>query len=82
MSEHFAERLARIRFGHPPTIRIRGLAIGVDVEREEYASKVQDRCREEGLLISTEGSTLLLLPALDVDRAIADRGLDILAACV
>jgi 4-aminobutyrate aminotransferase-like enzyme len=43
---------------------------------------VQQRCRRRGLLVSTEDSSLLLLPSLIVTRAIAKAGLDILERCV
>lgn len=32
-----------------------------------------------GLLLTTEGTTLLLLPSLDIDQDVAGQGLDILA---
>ena len=35
-----------------------------------------------GLLVSTEGSTVLLLPALTIDQRTAARGLDVLARSI
>ena len=63
-------------------MRIQGLAIGIDVGTEEYADAIQDKCRRNGLLVSTEGSTVLLLPSLVIDRRTASRGLDILARSI
>ena len=82
MSDHFEERLAGLRFRRGTTLRIQGLAIGIELKTEAYASKIQARCRREGMLLSAEGSTLLMFPALNIDQAVADRGLNILARCL
>jgi acetylornithine/succinyldiaminopimelate/putrescine aminotransferase len=82
MSEYFRVRLLQLEFEKPAAVRVQGLAIGIDVGDEAYAERVQARCRRAGLLLSTEGSTLLLLPALTIDRATAAKGIDILARCV
>ena len=82
MSEYFRVRLLQLEFERPATIRIQGLAIGIDVGAEESADAIQEKCRRNGLLVSTEGSTVLLLPALTIDRRTAARGLDILARSI
>lgn len=85
MSEYFSDRLSRMRFTrvkHVATIHVKGLAIGIDFENEDEADAVQAKCRRNGLLTSTEGSTLLLLPALTIPRRVAKTGLDILEKCV
>ena len=81
-SAYFHERLASIRFRKPATLRIRGLAICVDLGDEGYASKVADRCAKAGLILTTEGPALLMLPALTIEERVAARGLDILERCV
>jgi acetylornithine/succinyldiaminopimelate/putrescine aminotransferase len=82
LSDYFAERLAQIDFKQHATIRIKGLAIGIDFEEEDYAAAVHEKSRRRGLLFSHEGgSTLLLLPALNMKRSIAEEGLDILERC-
>lgn len=49
----------------------------------DYPSKLGDRCREAGLLVSAEEDNLLtLFPALTIDREVVRQGLDILEACV
>ena len=37
-----------------------------------------DRCRKNGLLVASQSGGVLLLPALNIDRRTASRGLDIL----
>jgi acetylornithine/succinyldiaminopimelate/putrescine aminotransferase len=82
MGAYFAERLREIEFQEEPEVRRRGLAIAVDVRDEKYAERVTNKCRARGLLLDSEGSVLLILPALNIDRATAKDGLDILEACV
>jgi putrescine aminotransferase/taurine--2-oxoglutarate transaminase len=78
MSEYFRVRLQQLEFQQTAAVRIQGLAIGIDVGDEDYADTIQDKCRRNGLLVSTEGSTVLLLPSLVIDQRTAARGLDIL----
>jgi adenosylmethionine-8-amino-7-oxononanoate aminotransferase len=77
LGEFFLARLARMKFKGKATIRGKGLAIGVEVESEHYASEIGDACRKRGLLVSAEEDMLMLFPALNVTGAIAQRGLDI-----
>jgi 4-aminobutyrate aminotransferase-like enzyme len=82
MSEYFRVRLLQLGFDRPAAVRIQGLAIGIDVGGDGYADAIQDKCRRNGLLVSTEGSTVLLLPSLAIDARTAARGLDILARSI
>ena len=82
MSEYFRVRLLQLEFDQPAAVRIQGLAIGIDVGDEDYADAIHDKCRRNGLLVSTEGSTVLLLPSLAIDKGTAARGLDILARSI
>lgn len=82
MSEYFRVRLLQLDFDRPAAVRIQGLAIGIDVGDDDYAEAIHDKCRRNGLLVSTEGSTVLLLPSLAIDRRTAAKGLDILARSV
>jgi acetylornithine/succinyldiaminopimelate/putrescine aminotransferase len=77
-SDYFLTRLSQFAFKDETAIRMRGLAIAVDVKDEDYAGKVQQKCRKNGLLVSTEETSILLLPALNIERQVAERGLDIL----
>jgi acetylornithine/succinyldiaminopimelate/putrescine aminotransferase len=82
MSEYFRVRLLQLEFDQPAAVRLQGLAIGIDVGDEDYADAIHDKCRRNGLLVSTEGSTVLLLPSLAIDKRTAARGLDILARSI
>ena len=82
LSEYFRVRLLQLEFDRPAAVRIQGLAIGIDVGDEAYADAIQERCRRHGLLVSTEGSTVLLLPSLTIDQRTAARGLDMLARSI
>lgn len=82
MSAYFRSRLSSIPFAQRDALNIQGLAIGIDVHDEGYADRIQSKCRRGGLIITTQGSTLLLLPALTIERKVAEQGLDILQASV
>jgi 4-aminobutyrate aminotransferase-like enzyme len=56
-----------------------GLSIGASDNREHIKNLLP---RRNGLLVSTEGSTVLLLPSLAIDKRTAARGLDILARSI
>jgi hypothetical protein len=47
----------------------RCLAIGIDVGDEDYADTIHGKCRRNGLLASTEGSTVLLLRSLAIAKS-------------
>ena len=82
MSRHFRERFLKMPFDDEPDLRIRGMALAVDIHDQERAGEIQRRCRRNGLLLDTNGSALLLMPALNVPRDVADEGLDLLAESV
>ncbi|HZP12717.1 MAG TPA: aspartate aminotransferase family protein [Nevskiaceae bacterium] len=77
LGEHFLARLSQMRFHGKATVRGKGLAIGIELQDEDYAAEIGDACRKNGLLISAEENVLMLFPALTIDRATAERGLDI-----
>jgi acetylornithine/succinyldiaminopimelate/putrescine aminotransferase len=81
-SAYFVERLRAMSFPEERELRWRGLAIAVDVRDEKYAERVARKCRAHGLLLDPQSGVLLMLPALNVDRATAKAGLDILEACL
>jgi 4-aminobutyrate aminotransferase-like enzyme len=56
------------------------LAISIDVNDEARAERIRSRCLRRGLLLTTQGSELLLLPALTIESSVASEGLDILEA--
>ena len=82
--DYFRTRLSQMKFAEPGSVRVIGLAIGVEFGQDsDYAAKLGDRCREAGLLVSAEEDNLLtLFPALTIDREVVRQGLDILEACL
>jgi 4-aminobutyrate aminotransferase-like enzyme len=64
------------------TVQGKGLAIGIELKDEDYAGKIGATCRKGGLLISAEENVLMLMPALTIDRATSERGLDILERAI
>lgn len=82
MSDLFGERLARMKFKPPAKLRIKGLAIGVETGDENYVSKIAEKCRRKGLLLTTAGNVLTMFPALTIDAAVAEEGLEILRGTV
>lgn len=78
----FNDRIGKIDFRTEPEIRIKGLAVGIDVKEEEYASLIRKRSLEKGLLMNTEGSSLAFFPALNIDKKTVGEGMDILRECV
>ena len=77
LGDYILTRLSQMRFKGKATIHGKGLAIGIEVEDERYASQIGDRCRKGGLLVSAEEDVLMLFPALTITRETAERGLDI-----
>ena len=82
MGEYFQARLSAMRFRSPAQIRVKGLAIGIQVEDESYPEKIEGKCRKDGLLISADEDTISLFPALTIDLSTARDGLDILEAAL
>jgi acetylornithine/succinyldiaminopimelate/putrescine aminotransferase len=78
-SAYFRERIGEIEFGSPLKLNMLGLAIGLQFEDEDYGDGLSERCRKNGLLVAPQSGAVLLLPALNIDRRTASRGLDILA---
>jgi acetylornithine/succinyldiaminopimelate/putrescine aminotransferase len=82
MSLYFRDRFAQMPFDDQPELRIRGMALAVDIDDEERVEEIQKRCQRNGLLLDTNGGALLLLPALNVPQDVAAKGLDILEDAV
>lgn len=59
-------------------IRIKGMAVGLELGDKEKASKIREKSLEQRLIIGAEGSSLVFLPALNIDRATLEEGLEIL----
>jgi len=84
MSQYFKERLKRMKFKDKAQIRIKGLAIGIEFKREDYAGETVAKCLEKKLLISVEVDPhiITIFPSLNIDKKTAKEGLDIFEACL
>jgi acetylornithine/succinyldiaminopimelate/putrescine aminotransferase len=71
-----------MEFPTEPQIRIQGLACAVDLGDEAYASKLESRFRDAGLLVFAEDESLVMFPALTIDHDTLQAGIDIIADCV
>lgn len=78
LSDLFNERLSSIEFKSEASIRIKGFAIGLQFSDEDYADKLANKCEENGLLLTTQGDTILIWPALTADRHTVEEALDII----
>lgn len=79
ISTYFGQRLAAMNFDDQKDIRIRGMAIAVEAgEGEDYVSDIEDRCRKNGLLVTTSWNAITMFPPLTLDRRTAKAGLDTL----
>ncbi len=77
-SEQFAEAFARMDLPEEVAIRIKGLAIGIDLPEGASADDVVDGCRERGLVVEGEEDQLSLFPPLTIDRNTAEQGVEVL----
>lgn len=82
-SSYIEKRLRNMKFRNQPTIRIKGLAICVEINNQSYISNIIQKALSKGLLIADTGPTkLVMFPALDIDINILKSGLDILEGCI
>lgn len=71
--------LGAVDFPRAAEVRVKGLAIGIEFDDEDYAGELQERCRERGLLLSSDGNLAMLFPALTVDAETVAAALDVIA---
>jgi acetylornithine/succinyldiaminopimelate/putrescine aminotransferase len=72
-----------MKFNGLREMRVQGLAIALEFENEDTVSDLEDACQEKGLLVTDgDGEFLLLLPPLNIEPRVAERGLDILESCL
>lgn len=79
VSAYIADRLGAMDFEQ---VRIRGMAIAADTGDEDGASEIAERCRKNGLLVTTSGAAITMFPPLTLNRRTAKQGLDILERAV
>ena len=82
MSDYFAKRMSQMEFRKPAAVRIKGLAVGLDIGNANQADRLADKCRHAGLLLTAEDGTLLMFPPLNIRMQAAREGLDILEDCL
>jgi len=78
----FHTKISEMKFQEKIKINMVGLAISVDVGKSSYAAKIAGQCLSKGLLIESNGSNLMMFPALNMEPEVAHEGLDILDKCV
>jgi 4-aminobutyrate aminotransferase-like enzyme len=81
ISASFQERLSQIKFKQRAAARVKGLALAVERKDSSYAERVASRCRDSGLLITTQDNALTLFSPLNTERQVTEKGLDILQRC-
>lgn len=83
LGEHARTRLASMPFASRATVRGLGFAIAVELGSGREAKRLKDRCREEGVLISSAGEEVLqLFPALTIASRTLEEGLDVIQSCL
>lgn len=83
LSDLFRARLGRMKFDGLREMRVQGLAIALEFAQGDAVSELEEACQEKGLLVTDTGEQLLLLlPPLNMERRVAERGLDILEGCL
>ncbi len=83
IGKYFKERLEKMKFKHPAQIRVKGLAIGVRIKKEGYNSSIIKKALAKGLLIADATSNdFIIFPPINISKAVAKQGLDILEGCV
>jgi len=82
LSQRFTDRLSQMKFKKGATLRILGLAIGIEVSDPNYADHIQQKSLKKGLLFTTQENTLTFFPPLTMRKAIAEEGLEILESCL
>jgi acetylornithine/succinyldiaminopimelate/putrescine aminotransferase len=71
--------LGEIDFGCAAEVRATGLTVGVEFDGEGYAETLEEACRDEGLLVSSDEDLAMMFPALTVDAETVAAALDIIA---
>ena len=79
VGDHLERRLRTLALKHPVIVEVRGAGLMRGVQLRVDATPVVDVARERGLLVNrTSESVIRLLPALTIEAADIDAGIDIL----
>ncbi len=60
-------------------VRVKGLAIGIELDDDRDARRLEERCRARGLILSSSGNLVMMCPALTVDAESVAAALDVIA---
>jgi acetylornithine/succinyldiaminopimelate/putrescine aminotransferase len=82
LSQCFTDALSQMKFKKGATVRILGVAIGIEVSDQKYADSIQQKSLKKGLLFTTQEKTLTFFPPLTMRQSIATEGLEILESCL
>lgn len=84
LEQTFKKGISEIEFRKDiePEVRIIGAAVGVELHDEDYASAIKQEALKKGLLMNTEGSSLLFLPNFQMTEETALEGIELLKKCV
>jgi len=82
LSQCFTDALSQMKFKKGATVRILGVAIGIEVSDQKYADSIQQKSLKKGLLFTTQEKTLTFFPPLTMRQSIAIEGLEILESCL
>ncbi len=78
MGHYIVDQMSRMNFKEEPRFSYLGLAIGVNFEDEDYGQHIVENAKDNGLLLSEGEQGFTMFPALNIDRATVDEGLEIL----
>jgi len=81
-SQLFRTRLSQMSFKDHGELNIIGHAISVNVGKTSYADHICKKCRENGLLITSQESFIVMFPSLTIGRQTATEAMDILEQCI
>ena len=81
-SAQIRQQLSLMDWEQEPEVRVQGMAIGVGIGDKKKVTKLEECCREEGLLLFAEDDSLVMFPPLTIDQDALQEGLDILADCI
>lgn len=82
-SQYFRARLSNMFSGMPAEVCVKGLAMGIEFLHDDLAETMVDLARENRLLVSGHSERIFtMFPALNLDKATAEEGLDILEECL
>lgn len=83
MSKYFQKRLEKMKFKYIAKIRVKGLAIGIELQNAEYRNEIIQTALHKGLLIDVSGANgFIIFPPINISKALAKKGLDILEECL